>query len=80
MKNGAIDITSFLVQDIDLSTFSIFELTKLEIWPIIRYSIHPESVKWTTINDSPEQFNGEDLGYINEFSFGNLYKEIFPNL
>ena len=46
--------------------------------PIIRYSSHPNSTIWN-IYDSPEQFDGEPLGCINNYSFEYLYKEKFPN-
>lgn len=69
----------FLIQDIDVSQFSFFKLDEIEIQAIIRYSNHPDSVEWTTICDSPEQLNGENLGYIEDFSFGYLYDEIFPD-
>ena len=79
LEDKSIDITSFLIQDIDVSKFSIYELDKLEIKGVIRYSNHPDSVKWTTIYDSPEQFNGENLGALIDYSFAYLYDEIFPD-
>ena len=79
LQDKSIDITSFLIQDIDVSKFSIYELDKLEIKGVIRYSNHPNSVKWTTIYDSPEQFNGENLGALIDYSFAYLYDEIFPD-
>ena len=78
LKDGSINITSFLIQDIDVSQFSIYELNQVEINAIVRYSNTPESTIWTTLYDRPEQFNGEDLGCLKNYSHENLYKEIFP--
>jgi ABC-type amino acid transport substrate-binding protein len=79
LEDKSIDITSFLIQDINVSQFSSYDMNELEIKAVIRYSNHPDSVEWTTIYDSPKQFNGEKLGYITDFSFGYLYNEIFPD-
>ena len=79
LEDKSINITCFLIQDIDASRFSIYELDKREIKGVIRYSNHPDSVKWTTIYDSPEQFNGENLGALIDYSFAYLYDEIFPD-
>ena len=56
LKDGSINITSFLIQDIDVSQFSIYELNQIEINPIVRYSNTPESTKWKTLYDKPEQW------------------------
>ena len=79
LQDKSIDITSFLIQDIDVSQFSSYDMNELEIKGVIRYSNHPDSVEWTTIYDSPKQFNGENLGAITDFSFAYLYDEIFPD-
>ena len=79
LEDKSINITCFLIQDIDASRFSIYELDKREIKGVIRYSNHPDSVEWTTIYDSPEQFNGENLGALIDYSFAYLYDEIFPD-
>ena len=79
LEDKSINITCFLIQDIDASRFSIYELDKREIKGVIRYSNHPDSVEWTTIYDSPEQFNGENLGALIDYSFAYLYDEKFPD-
>ena len=78
LKDGSINITSFLIQDIDTSIFSTLSLNEIEIQGIVRYSNLPDSINWT-VYDGPKDFNGEKLGCITGSSFGDLYKKIFPD-
>ena len=78
IKNKSFDLVNYFIQDDISSEYSYFIFSSQPMNPIIRYSSHPDSATWS-IFDSPEQFDGEPLGCLNQYSFEYLYKEKFPN-
>ena len=77
LKNGIINVTSFLQIELFKQEFSFPYFPGVGLNAIIRYSNSPKSAKWT-IYDKVEDFDGEDLGCLNGYSFEYLYKEKFP--
>lgn len=78
LEDGSVDIISYFDQGQDLSKFSVFQSGNIEIKPTIRYSNHPNSPEWKMF-DAPKQFDGEDLGCLEGYSFEYLYNDNFPN-
>lgn len=78
IHNKTFDLVNYFNPEYSLSEYSYLIFDEFPLNPIIRYSSHPNSTIWD-IYDSPEQFDGEPLGCINNYSFEYLYKEKFPN-
>ena len=78
IKNKSFDIVSYNTQDNTSFEYPYFTIGSNPLSPIIRYSSHPDSATWD-IFDSPEQFDGQTLGCLNEYAFEYLYEEKYPN-
>lgn len=79
LKNGEIDVTSLLMTDKLKNEFSFPIIPDIYFESIIRYSNSQKSASFGGINDKIEDFNGENLGCLNGFSFESLYEKYFKD-